>query len=105
MGCNHIDYNDIGHSKTITVKTENHIDHMENPHRPQTNNVKVNPTKYDKIVFSDKRQKTVKHTAEPMPNTNSLKHEIYSANIYQQTVLFQNIFRLSSVHVHKLCMR
>ena len=28
--------NNIGHSKKISATTENHIDHTENPYRPQT---------------------------------------------------------------------
>jgi len=33
-----------------------------------TNNLKVNPTKYAEIIFTDKRRITVEHPPAPMPN-------------------------------------
>ena len=34
----------------------------------RTNNLKLNATKYAKIIFTDKRRKTVEHPPAPMPN-------------------------------------
>jgi len=33
---NYMGHNNIGHSKTISATTENHIGHTKNPYQPQT---------------------------------------------------------------------
>ena len=59
----------------------------------RTNNLKVNPTKYAEIIFTDKRRKTVEHPPAPMPNIN----RVLSMKIMGVTsveYLVQSIFRL-----------